>query len=202
MNICIVLTHFWMDHLCITTLVHQATEDCAGSGASEERSHRCICLSATFHGNTREVHIPVYTDKIFCCIQIHCFYRLTFVSPIFTIYEAGTSLDWDDDTKVCLFKCCQKKTVPSHIGLGVMKGQTLLPSLHWVCRMPRLVYPMMILNIVSTNIFFPLGKMIGTVRLRTSFILSSQSWETGSPPTGVAGRMKLSCVVPTSVIHI
>ena len=52
------------------------------------------------------------------------------------------------------------------------------------------------------NIFFPLGKMIGTVRLRTSFILSSHSWEIGSPPTGGAGRMKLSCVVPASVIHI
>ena len=32
--------------------------------------------------------------------------------------------------------------------------------------------------------------------------LSSQSWEIGSPPTGGAGRMKLSCVVPVSVIHI
>ena len=35
-----------------------------------------------------------------------------------------------------------------------------------------------------------------------SFILSSQSWEIGSPPTGGAGRTKLSCVVPSSVIHI
>ena len=40
------------------------------------------------------------------------------------------------------------------------------------------------------------------VRLITSFILSSQSWEIGSPPTGGAGRMKLSCVVPASVILI
>ena len=31
---------------------------------------------------------------------------------------------------------------------------------------------------------------------------SSQTWEIGSPPTGGAGRMKLSCVMPTSVIHI
>ena len=35
-----------------------------------------------------------------------------------------------------------------------------------------------------------------------SFIMSSQSWEIGSPPTGGAGRMKLSCVVPALVIHI
>ena len=40
---------------CVTTLVLQATEDCARSGASEERSHKCICLSAAFHGNTRQV---------------------------------------------------------------------------------------------------------------------------------------------------
>ena len=69
--------------------------------------------------------------------------------------------------------------------LGVMKGQTLLPSLHWIDRMPKLVYPIMILNIVSTN-----AKMIGMMRSLTSFILSSQSWEIGSPPTGGAGRMK------------
>ena len=50
----------------------------------------------------------------------------------------------------------------------------------------------MILNIVSTNIFCPLGKMIGMMQSRTSFILSSQSWEIGNPPTGGAGRMKVS----------
>ena len=37
---------------CVSTLVYQTTEDCVGSGASEERSHRCICLSAGIHGNT------------------------------------------------------------------------------------------------------------------------------------------------------
>ena len=66
--------------------------------------------------------------------------------------------------------------------------------------MPRLVCPILILNIVSANIFLPLGKVIEMVRLRTSFILS---WEIGSPPTGGAGRMKLSCVVPSSVtLHL
>ena len=52
------------------------------------------------------------------------------------------------------------------------------------------IHPIMSLNIVSTNISFPLGKMTGMVRSRTSFIMSSQSWEIGSPPTGGAGRMK------------
>ena len=37
---------------CVTTLVYQTSEDYPGS---EERSHRCICLSAAFHGNTRQV---------------------------------------------------------------------------------------------------------------------------------------------------
>ena len=34
-------------------------------------------------------------------------FTLTFVSPCFAVYEAGSSLDRDGDTKVCLFKCCQ-----------------------------------------------------------------------------------------------
>ena len=34
------------------------------------------------------------------------------------------------------------------------------------------------------------------------FILPSQSWEIGRPPTGNAGRVKLSCVAHASVIHI
>ena len=68
--------------------------------------------------------------------------------------------------------------------------------------MSRLVYPVMILYIISANIFYPLGKMIGLVRSRTSFIQSSQSWDIGSSPTGGAGKMKLSRVVPASVKHI
>ena len=40
------------------------------------------------------------------------------------------------------------------------------------------------------------NSLIGMVRLRTIFILSSRFWEIGRPPTGGAGGMKLSCVVP------
>ena len=69
---------------------------------------------------------------------------------------------------------------PGILTLEVMKRQTLL----WSYFMPRLVYSVMILNIQLTIIFFPLGKMIEMVRLQTSFILSSRSWEIGSPPTG------------------
>ena len=68
--------------------------------------------------------------------------------------------------------------------------------------MTRLVYPVMILSIVSANIFFPLGKMIEKVQLQTNFILSRRTWDIGSPPTGSAERMKSSCVVPASVILI
>ena len=39
------------------------------------------------------------------------------------------------------------------MALRAMKRQTLLPSLHWICLVPRLVYPIVILNIVSANIF-------------------------------------------------
>ena len=56
---------------------------------------------------------------------------------------------------------------PTISTLGVTKGQTLLPNLHWSCLVPSLVYPIMTLYIVSANILFPLGKMIGMVRLRT-----------------------------------
>ena len=39
----------------LTTLVYQTSEDCAGIGASEKRSNRCINIPAAFHGNTRQV---------------------------------------------------------------------------------------------------------------------------------------------------
>ena len=46
--------------------------------------------------------------------------------PSFTLYEAGTSPDWDGDTRVCLFKFCQKRLsflwVPSHLIKGNEKA--------------------------------------------------------------------------------
>ena len=52
--------------------------------------------------------------------------RYIFVSPCFTIYEVGTSLDLDGDTKVCLFKLLPIKTLfykdtPDTLTLWVMK---------------------------------------------------------------------------------
>ena len=95
----------------------------------------------------------------------------------------------------CLFLNIAKKDivfcwVPSHTGIkGNEKTDSAAKS---ALDLPRakVGVPIMILNIVSTSISFPLGKMTGMVRSRTSFILSSQSWEIGSPPTGGAGRMK------------
>ena len=86
--------------------------------------------------------------------------------------------------------------IHTYIYIHTMKSQP------WICLDAMLVYPTLILNCILTNIFFPLGKVIGMVRSRTSFILSSRSWEIGSPLTGGAGRMKYACVVPASVIHI
>ena len=43
------------------------------------------------------------------------------MSPSFTSYEAGTSPDWDGDTKVCLLNIAKKDIVfcwvPSHTGI-------------------------------------------------------------------------------------
>ena len=72
---------------------------------------------------------------------MYYFYRLTFVSPSFTVYEAGKSLDRDGDTKVSFFNFANKDIifcwVPSHVGIRgnekAMKRQTLLPSLLWIC---------------------------------------------------------------------
>ena len=36
---------------------------------------------------------------------------------------------------------------PSMLASGVMKRQIQLPSLPWICLVPRLVYPTLILNI-------------------------------------------------------
>ena len=128
------------------------------------------------------------------------------MSPSLTSHEAGTFPDWDGDTKVCLFKYCQKRHFffvgyPAILALRAMKRQIQLPSLPWICLMPRLVYPIMILNIVSTNISFPLGKMIGMVRSRTSVILSSQSCEIGSPPTGGAVVLCRARIGHTHLTH-
>ena len=123
----------------------------------------------------------VFTDSLSC---LQAFHHMKLEHPLIGMV-----------IRKCAFLNIAKKDIilfgyPAILALRAMKRQIQLPSLPWICLVPRLVYPIMILNIVSTNISFPLGKMTGMVRSRTSFILSSQSWEIGSPPTGGAGRMK------------
>ena len=106
---------------------------------------------------------------------------------------------------MCLFNFCQKHFVvyPAILALGLMKERADSAA------KSALDLPHAKVG-VSYNDFkhcinqyiLSLGNMIGMVQLRRSFILSSQSWEIGSPPTGGAGRMKLSCVVPASVTRI
>ena len=64
-------------------------------------------------------------EKKCICIQIYIFYRLTFVSPTFVTYEAGTSLNWDGDTKVVFLNIANKDIIfgwlPSHVGIKVNK---------------------------------------------------------------------------------
>ena len=55
----------------------------------------------------------------------------------------------------------------------------------------KVAVPYTDLKYLISQYIFPLGKMNGTVRSWTSFILSNQSWEIGSPPTGGAGRIVL-----------
>ena len=135
----------------------------------------------------------VFTDSLSCLQALH---HMKLEHPLIGMV-----------IRKCVFFNIAKKDIvfvgyPAILALRATKRRIQLPSLPWSCLVPKLVYPIMILNIVSTNISFPLGKMIGTVRSWTSFILSSQSWEIGSPPTSGAGRMKLACVVPASVIRI
>ena len=92
--------------------------------------------------------------------------------------------------------------VPSHIGIkNNEKTDSVAKSALDLLRF-KVVYPILVLNNILTNIFFPLGKMIEVVLSRTSLILSNQSRLIGSPPTDSAGRMKLSSVVLASVIPI
>ena len=80
--------------------------------------------------------------------------------------------------------------------LDVMNRQTLLSSLLWVCFVTRLMDAKVILKIKSTSMFFPLGNTFVPILLRTSFILSSRSWEIGN--RFKPGRMELFCVAPIS----
>ena len=106
----------------------------------------------------------------------YCGNYVLFVSPCFTICEAGTSLDWDDDPKVGIFLKLQIQTLffvgyPVVLALGVIKRHALqvwsgFASCQSWCTLQYIL----------------LGKMSGMMWLQTSFIMSSCSWETVKPP--------------------
>ena len=80
------------------------------------RDGNAVACATVFPSNTViSMRLPdsasVFTAEVGAIIKAleQCFYRLTFVSPSCTSYEAGTSPDWDGDMKVCLFKYCQKR---------------------------------------------------------------------------------------------
>ena len=64
------------------------------------------------------------------------------MDPGFTIYEAGTSLDWNGDTKVCRFKSCEQTRY--FCWLWKSKGRML-----WICLESRMMY--LTLNIYSST---------------------------------------------------
>ena len=89
------------------------------------------------------------------------------------VSEQGECMTWLSNKDIILCR------VRSHVGI---RGNETAPKSALVCRVSWLAYLTLILNIVSNNVFFPLGKMTGMMLLRASFILSSRSWEIGRPP--------------------
>ena len=156
--------------LCVVTMLYVRLTTVCG--------YHVVCQTATaVYG----YHVVCHT---YCCIWLPCcmsdlplcvftvyyFYILTFMSHGFTVYEVGRSLDRDGDLKVIF---CW---VPSHIGIrGNVKADSAVKSALDLL-VSSLVYPTLILNTILINIFVSLGKMIGMVRSRTSFILLSHSW--------------------------
>ena len=67
---------------------------------------------------------------------------------------------------------------------GVIERQILLQRLFWICLGLRLMY------LPYTDFKHRISQMSRTLRWRTSFILSSQSWETGSLLPVVQGQLK------------
>ena len=89
------------------------------------RDGNAVACATVFPSNTIiSMRLPdsasVFTAEVWAniknpganCIQIHWFYRLTFVSPSFTSYEAGTSPDWMVIRK-CVFLHFAKKDIYS-----------------------------------------------------------------------------------------
>ena len=109
----------------------------------------------------------------------------------FSVYKSGIYLDWDGDTKVCLFNFANKDIVcwePSYIDFkgienAVSAGKYALELASAKVGAPYNYFKRNIL----TRVFLTLGKTIGMVWVRTSFILSNRQ-------SGNAGKMKLSCV--------
>ena len=82
---------------------------------------------------------------------------------------------WDNSEEVNMMKANQKDNIqvgctanskqPDHgeYTMYQVACSTLIQIeklLLWICLMSRLVYPIMSLNVVSANIFFPLGRML------------------------------------------
>ena len=76
------------------------------------------------------------------------------MDPGFTIYEAGTSLDWNGDTKVCRFKSCEQTRYFCWLcsqrcwHYGKSKDR-LVSLLLWICLESRMMY--LTLNIYSST---------------------------------------------------
>ena len=134
------------------------------------------------------------------------FTSLTFLSPSFTVYDARTCLDWDGDTKVCLFKFANKDIIfgwlLSHIGISGNENadsaaKSALDLPHVKVGVSYTYFKQHInQNILSTW----QSDWNGAVANKLHSV--KPVLEIGSPVVGSPGRMKLFCVMSTLVIHI
>ena len=125
--------------------MYQTTEDCAGSGAPEGRSYRCICLSSY------SWKYETGTVITFLFIQLVHGMGILWLVLVFlpdTVISASifTAEVW------AIIKALERIRFSCILIYYFYRlRQILLPSLLWMCLVSRLVYPTQILNTILTN---------------------------------------------------
>ena len=85
------------------------------------------------------------------------------MSLSFAIYEGAISQVWDVDSKISFL---------NFASVGIRGNEKADCATKYALRLPHVNVP---INTILANISFPIGNMRGTMRLKTSLILSSQS---------------------------
>ena len=136
----------------------------------DSRDGNCEALATGFPSNSViTIRLPdsafIFTAEIWSIINVLEEIKKLIASKYIVLTDP---LDWDGDTKVCLQNFAIKTLLfvryPAILALEITERQTLLSSLAWSSLVPRLVYPIMILNI--SNILFPLGTVYFSLSCR------------------------------------